>query len=241
MACPPVNGPKDPWPHVLSLPWAQGGFVGDPTSLAHDNIVLTSITRYSIKFRVVRYGRDSQVIGCNWWGRSTNLKKGNLWSFLFVNNWTKKIHSMLYIVQDHTFLTSLRVICRWAPSNVRLHFWAHLCICTVGSYALLSVCMYVCLDVTWPKFTRPKFRSQQPLNLGSLNLVRTLTWMTQGLTLQVKVIGQRSRLPGQKTFQVSFDHLKGILRSRVTWVKVKGHMGQGQRSTLKVKVNGQGH
>ncbi len=28
------------------------------------------------------------------------------------------------------------------------------------------------------------------------------------------------------------------LRSRVTWVKVKGHMGQGQRSTLKVKVKG---
>ncbi len=31
------------------------------------------------------------------------------------------------------------------------------------------------------------------------------------------------------------------LRSRVTWVKVKGHMYQGRRSTLKVKVKGQGH
>ena len=30
---PPVNRPKDPWPHVLSMP----GFVGDPTSLARDN------------------------------------------------------------------------------------------------------------------------------------------------------------------------------------------------------------
>ncbi len=29
---------KDPWPRVLSLPGAQGGFVGDPASLARDNI-----------------------------------------------------------------------------------------------------------------------------------------------------------------------------------------------------------
>ena len=28
-----------PWPRVLSLPGAQGGFVGDPTSLARDNIL----------------------------------------------------------------------------------------------------------------------------------------------------------------------------------------------------------
>ena len=35
---PPVNGPNDPWPRVLSLPGAQGGFVRDPTSLARDNI-----------------------------------------------------------------------------------------------------------------------------------------------------------------------------------------------------------
>ncbi len=32
---PLVDGPKDPWPGVLSLP---GRFVGDPTSLARDNI-----------------------------------------------------------------------------------------------------------------------------------------------------------------------------------------------------------
>ncbi len=32
------NGPKDPWPRVLSLPGAQGGFVGDPTSLTRDNM-----------------------------------------------------------------------------------------------------------------------------------------------------------------------------------------------------------
>ena len=31
------------------------------------------------------------------------------------------------------------------------------------------------------------------------------------------------------------------MRSRVTWVKVKYHVGQGQRSTLKVRVKGQGH
>ena len=32
---PPVDGPKDPWPCVLSLPER---FVGDPASLASDNI-----------------------------------------------------------------------------------------------------------------------------------------------------------------------------------------------------------
>ncbi len=31
---PPVDGPNDPWPRVLSLP---GRFVGDPASLARDN------------------------------------------------------------------------------------------------------------------------------------------------------------------------------------------------------------
>ena len=32
---PPVDGPKDPWPRILSLP---GWFVGDPASLACNNI-----------------------------------------------------------------------------------------------------------------------------------------------------------------------------------------------------------
>ncbi len=38
LACwsgPPVDGPKDPWLRVLSLP---GRFVGDPASLARENI-----------------------------------------------------------------------------------------------------------------------------------------------------------------------------------------------------------
>ena len=34
---PSVDGPKDPWPRVLSLP---GRFVGDPASLARDNIYI---------------------------------------------------------------------------------------------------------------------------------------------------------------------------------------------------------
>ncbi len=28
--CPPVNGPKDPWPHVLSLPGALSGLLETP-------------------------------------------------------------------------------------------------------------------------------------------------------------------------------------------------------------------
>ncbi len=36
-----------PWPRVLSLPGAQGGFVGDPTSLARDNIYVTNKESWS--------------------------------------------------------------------------------------------------------------------------------------------------------------------------------------------------
>ncbi len=35
---PPVDEPKDPWPSVLPLP---GRFVGDPASLARDNIYMS--------------------------------------------------------------------------------------------------------------------------------------------------------------------------------------------------------
>ncbi len=35
LGCPPVDGPKGPWPRVFSLPER---FVGDPASLARDNI-----------------------------------------------------------------------------------------------------------------------------------------------------------------------------------------------------------
>ena len=38
---PPVDGPKDPWLHVLSLPER---FVGDPASQALDNIIIAGIT-----------------------------------------------------------------------------------------------------------------------------------------------------------------------------------------------------
>ncbi len=34
------------WPRILSLPGAKGGFVGDPTSLARDNIYLHSQSAY---------------------------------------------------------------------------------------------------------------------------------------------------------------------------------------------------
>ena len=36
LAAPPVDGPKDPWPRVLSL---LERFVGNPASLASDNII----------------------------------------------------------------------------------------------------------------------------------------------------------------------------------------------------------
>ena len=67
-------------------------------------------------------------------------------------------------------------------------------------------------------------------------------WMTPRSTPKVNVIGQRSRSSGKKNVDLwvhlSFDHLtRNIygqgsygLGSKVTWVRIKGHMGQGQRS-----------
>ncbi len=52
----------------------------------------------------------------------------------------------------------------------------------------------------------------------------------------------RSRSPGQKNISgLIWPSYRLILRSRATWVKVKGHTGQGQSSTFKVKVKNQGH
>ncbi len=40
MSGPPVDRPKDPWPHVLSL---SERFVGNPASLSRDNIFGTTV------------------------------------------------------------------------------------------------------------------------------------------------------------------------------------------------------
>ena len=63
--------------------------------------------------------------------------------------------------------------------------------------------------------------------------------MTPRSTLEVKVIGQKSRSPGQKPqFEISFcSQLNGgnvrgqeshVSRSMITWVKAKAYVGQGQ-------------
>ncbi len=44
MSDPPVDAPKDPWPRVLSLPER---FVGDPASLARDNIFVNGNVPFS--------------------------------------------------------------------------------------------------------------------------------------------------------------------------------------------------
>ncbi len=56
----------------------------------------------------------------------------------------------------------------------------------------------------------------------------------QGHRSKVKVTRSKSVISGPIGAPYWYS-----LRSRVTWVKIKGHIGQGQRSTLKVK--GQGH
>ncbi len=54
---PPVDGPKDPWPRVLSLP---GWFVGDPASLARNNIVML----WSISFFLCFFLSSSSSFQC---------------------------------------------------------------------------------------------------------------------------------------------------------------------------------
>ena len=116
-----------------------------------------------------------------------------------------------------------------------IHFWAHLCLCTVGSYASLSVCLSVCLSVTRPKITRKKFISCKPFDIYPPNLDRGCIWMPSRLILKVKVIGQRSRSPGQKTWfyksHMFHNRLTGNVQGQGSWDRVKGHLGQGQRSS----------
>ncbi len=67
--------------------------------------------------------------------------------------------------------------------------------------------------------------------------------MTPMLTQKVKVIGQRSMSPGQKNVilgiflqlyrQCVYAQEPDESRSKVTWVKVKGRMGQGQGHQVK--------
>ncbi len=112
---------------------------------------------------------------------------------------------------------------------------AHLCVCTMGSYASLSVCLAGCdwtKNQSGPKVTRPK-----PFNLESWNLVRTLTWMT----LRVKVTGQMSRSLGQKNvtsgliwpgYNLWGQGSHGSM-SKVIWVKVKGRPWRSRSSVQK--------
>ncbi len=47
---PPVDGPKDPWPRVLSLPER---FVGDPASLASDNMYMEPLGNMAVSLCTV--------------------------------------------------------------------------------------------------------------------------------------------------------------------------------------------
>ncbi len=58
-----------PWPCVLSLPRAQGGFVGDPTSLERDNIMLFLNIKYNLailQIIMLQYDQNtgSPLINC---------------------------------------------------------------------------------------------------------------------------------------------------------------------------------
>ncbi len=54
---------------------------------------------------------------------------------------------------------------------------------------------------------------------------------------KVKVISQRSRSPDQKSyFRSHLTILHVISRSRITLVKIKGHVAHSQRLTLNLKV-----
>ncbi len=96
--------------------------------------------------------------------------------------------------------------------------WAHM-------HHFASVC-------DWTKSDLSKVISMKPLDLQSPNLVRAWTCMTPRSPLSVRVIGQRSRSQGQNAwFLVSnYIFIGQCIKVKGTWVEVKGHLGQGQRS-----------
>ncbi len=63
---------------------------------------------------------------------------------IFIAKFVSVMFAVLYRVWDNS------------PKGWLIFYWAHLCICTVGSYASLcvrlSVCPSVCPSVTGPKF-----------------------------------------------------------------------------------------
>ena len=65
---------KDPWPRVLSLPRAQGGFVGDPISLARDNIMQWSISETACGHVVLFFLRVDYLSPGKWRYIRDNIK-----------------------------------------------------------------------------------------------------------------------------------------------------------------------
>ncbi len=94
------------------------------------------------------------------------------------------------------------------------------------------------MSVTWPKFTWPKFITHKLLNLTSCNLVKAWTWMSPKSTLRVGVKGQGHQVKKKHFSGLIWPTYRLSLRSRVNWIKIKDHVGLGQRSTLKAKVKG---
>ena len=113
------------------------------------------------------------------------------------------------------------------------HFWAHLCVCTVGSYASLSVCDLIKIQ-TRPKVTCQKIISQELFHWGSPNFVRAWTWMTLRSTLKVKVIGQGHQL--KNYFRCHFkNHRVSRFGQSMDVDDLKVDLeGQGRRSKVHV-------
>ena len=129
---PPPTIPMDPWPGVLSLP---GWFVGDPTSLARDNITYTSDTLNRL-LSVQAYGTN-----ISWSTKTTEKKNYSLVSqsqtlsdlsggrLDFVDLWLSPYHfprlawSMVFLGHSHSSCSIvLAIICR-------LLSWVH-CVMT---------------------------------------------------------------------------------------------------------------
>ncbi len=71
----------------------------------------------------------------------------------------------MYICLHHS-LPNFWAICDFVEGKSTI--WAHLCLCTVCSYALLSICLSVCLSVTGPR---------KNLVLVISLVVRAYTWV----------------------------------------------------------------
>ncbi len=102
-------------------------------------------------------------------------RKGNGWDYVSLRPWDLHLGRWNIIEFGHDQGT----------------FWAHLCTCTVGSYAPLCVCLSICLSLTWPKF---RLDNNSYLSKFVESLTFEVTWVKVKLESVTKTGGLATML-----------------------------------------------